>query len=628
MSADDKPSKRHSVSQTIRRSLRAEWATASLSSPRSSLEQAAPVQRRKDRRRLPAETARPLVALLRATSSSGSPEKQAEEWRFTPRRLHARTVLHKLSTAYHAQVVGLSSRRLSHLFQTNEYPQSDDPSTGQSALERKKKIESVHAQSWEMARQVGTYALNRMEVVDYLSRARWDAAAALRQIQMLLHARDGIVYGLDARVRLCGAVNSHASTCYIDSVVAALFGAQHAYDGLLYMRDLGSEAGNQLQAVCRLAVNHLRAGELIDGGLAEELRSALLRCGWLGGAGERYTQQDAGELYMFLMEALQMPFMPVEVRMLHGADDEAADSRMAAQRMLELALSDDDNGDNGMSPLRLQTLLERHFFDSRVENLERHLKTESATVRTNAWSVLSVYPFYTPQSEANDSNSARVAAEYPASAPLIVPMLLKRYRVDPQGAVIRIRRQVVAPVVVDTTDIFGLGGSSSEQYRLVLRSAVCHKGQSASSGHYISICTRLHDAPLPKATQNPEPGGLHGVPGMVRNHTMPSISNDLLPPVAARLRRRHSWPTTGCCPPLAMEPPPYLLREEPLVHAEGEILRFDDLDIGHGRVQRFALASHGAHQCMDEISRDGYMLFYELQRQGDDGCEPVAFDGV
>ncbi|KAJ2889650.1 hypothetical protein IWW38_004583, partial [Coemansia aciculifera] len=251
-----------------------------------------------------------------SVASSTAKDKQHSSWRHKPSSHHARKVLEKISLAYHRQAKEPLQQqqqrhrhhRLSHLFHTDEYPQSDDPSTSHHALERKKKIEVVYGQGLELARQLGTYALNRMEVAEYLSRTRWDSDAAFRRIQILYLTRDGVLYDIDPRVQLCGAVNSGGTTCYIDSLLVALFGAHNSSDGLLYMRgDLSGEASNQLQAVCRLIVNYLRTGELVDASLIEELRTALFQCGWLGDdnsrpPANRLTQQDVSELYLFLME--------------------------------------------------------------------------------------------------------------------------------------------------------------------------------------------------------------------------------------------------------------------------------------------------------------------------------------
>ncbi|KAJ2644589.1 hypothetical protein GGF44_000538 [Coemansia sp. RSA 1694] len=485
--------------------------------------------------------------------------------------------------------------------------------------------------------------------------------------------------------------------------------------------DLGDESANQLQAVCRLLVNYLRAGELIDANLVEELRTALFSCGWLGDdngrpPANRHTQQDASELYLFLMEKLQMPYLPLEVRMVHGADYDESDSRMVTQRVLEISLLDDadDGGGAGGRPLKLQELLENYFFDNRVEQLERNLKVKDsddkpkgpAKVRTNAWLILSMYPFYTPQSELGDNTAA-----YPADAPLVIPLLIKRYRVDSHGAVHRIRRSVMVPLTMDITSIVSQDSSrdnkdstlsayrprsrvlpmssglspppysSSEQYQLVLRSAICHKGLDTSSGHYVSLCMRLRAMRTDElwrsnVTQSTGSAAAPAARGVAKTLTMPASANSgamatemrVLQQLASHRSPGDSSQRRRSCPDLCSSflsdtqtsrvvldnvsnvdvssidastaltstssirhviravgkqqelPPPYDAQascdanksDERLTESR-EFVRFDDMDIEHGRVQRFS-TGEGRCQCLDEIERDGYLLFYVLQQ--------------
>ncbi|KAJ2616286.1 hypothetical protein H4S08_000845 [Coemansia sp. RSA 1365] len=505
-------------------------------------------------------------------------------------------------------------------------------------------------------------------------------------------AKTAVWQTADTQVRLRGAANSRGTTCYIDSLLVALFGAHGSFDGLLYTRELGSSDATQLQALCRLVVNYLRAGDVVDAWMVEEVRSQLIRCGWQQEGGDAHAQHDASELYMFLAEKLQMPYLPLEMRIVHGADYEAADSRTVTHRMIELALPDE-----GERPLLLQELLESYFFDNRIESLERMLRDSNSAaqtpvaVHTNAWAMLAMHPFYTPQNEAADHASALLAAEYPSDAPVVVPLLLKRYSVDRHGAVRRSSRRVIAPMVLDITNIVSEGGGVAmnmqdskgvpppaapmqavvrhdeafaetlpppyEQratFRLVLRSVVCHKGANANAGHYVTFCTRLRQpfpaevaqrrthadrAPIlrartvsPKDTlsaTNPPPRRTDILPRHTdilpqRSDTF-SHNNGLPPPLPPRnpggrlLNRRHSWAQ----PVAASSTCPWSSANNSTPDAGiGELLRFDDMDIAHDRVQYFS-SPDGARHCMDEISHDGYLLFYALQRVEDE-VNPTA----
>ncbi|KAI9501944.1 hypothetical protein BX070DRAFT_236218 [Coemansia spiralis] len=722
VSSADKQSRRRTVTSTIRQSLRTEWQALSAQRPSPDLPAERPGSKHRKhrwqkhaRKDEDGQAARTLIELLRP-SDHKTPRVDAGE---TRRR----------------RLVWRLGRTPEHWLRRSAYPQSD-PSAGQSALERRKKIDTTHRQARRLAEG---RLVTRIEAASFLSNAQWDVDRALRHVQLVLCTRDGILYDVGP---VQGVVNSGGTSCYIDAVFVALFGAQSSCDGLLYARDLGCPHANDLLAVCRLFVNFLRAGELIDTWLVEELRNALIACGWQAGGVAR-AQQDASELYLFLMDTLQMPYLPLEVRMVHGADYDAADCKVVTQRMLELAFPD-----AGSRPLLLQELLESYFFDNRVEQLERIL-SGGAKVRTNAWSFLSMYPFYTPQSETGRA----AASEYPEDAPVILPLLLKRYAMDSRGKVQRVDRRVIIPMVLDVTNIISMGDrhiaveggdKPSEQhaegaetartqpsdadadadadapppypakiqYRLVLRAAVCHKGASASTGHYVSFSTRLRLArpaeiarqmtwqALPgeaaladtrqhlPATSIWSPSGtigderpaqmaksmanLSGACGIARWPTFTPAStflhkaqaDDVEEVGGAKLARRHSWPLLagraggahegalaaradgllggpetmlayeaqirgsaadwanyamtmnlggpdpGDSPSETMPPAYPQCSSAPML---GELLRFDDMDIANGRVQYFS-TGEGGRRCMDELSRDGYLLFYALQR--------------
>ncbi|KAJ2081974.1 hypothetical protein H4R24_001953 [Coemansia sp. RSA 988] len=660
------------LKRTIRRSLKTEWTTSATGSQRSSVYSTEETTSGGSGQTVDREAEeRSLVELLQpAAAIESDDESKAVTWQTEERqqsrrkRHHGWNLLRKLGAL---NLTGRRRRRRVLWTAADEYPESDDPLTGQTDRQRESSVDTVFRDGQYMARQLGTAALRRVEVSRLLAQTHWDTDAALRQLQILLSTRNGIVYTVDTQVRLRGAVNSRGTTCYIDSLLVALFGAHGSFDGLLYARELGDSSATQLQALCRLAVNHLRAGDLVDAWMVEELRSQLIRSGWQQGGGDAHAQHDASELYMFVAEKLQMPYLPLEVRIVHGADYDAADSRMVTHRMVELALPDDDE----KRPLLLQELLESYFFDNRIESLERMLRDCSATaqspvaVHTNAWAMLAMHPFYTPQSEMGDNTSALLAAEYPTDAPVVVPLLLKRYAVNNSGVVRRSSRRVIAPMVLDVTNIISEGSADVMQdpkgppppdapvrvsvrhdeayaeaspppyeqratFRLVLHSAICHKGSRASAGHYVAFCTRLRQ-PLPAEIARRRHRQLDPAP-IARARTVPSREAmsamepspqhaELPPPLPPRRSpgdrlhtRCHSWPhlssaTTAC---------PWSADSNGAPDAGiGELLRFDDMDIAHDRVQYFS-SPDDARRCMDEIARDGYLLFYALQRVEDD----------
>ncbi|KAJ2453952.1 hypothetical protein EV183_001908 [Coemansia sp. RSA 2336] len=561
--------RRQTIKRTIRRSLKTDSATSD--------------DRDTEQRRVKphhlfrhgAETERSLVELLQPTCALQ--QMAREEEKHAEKRLGWH-MLKRLGTMYPRQK---TKRGL--LWKRDEYPASDDAQTAQKG--HKHDCERVYRDAVLMAQQQGTQALNRKEIRRVLEQAQADTQAALRRVDLLLKTRDGIVLPVDPTVQLRGAENA-GDTCYLDSIVVALFAAHTSCDGLLFMRDLGDRDANGVQALCRLLTNFLRAGELVSADMMEQLRAQLVKCGWPGAHG----QQDAGELFLFLMQTLQMPFLPLEMRMVHGADSDANDSRVVTQRAIELALPSEDNGHE----VGLQQLLAKHFFDNRIEQLERELHMDvdaPVRVRTGAWAVLAMHPFYTPQSEMGSDGAS---AEYPDNAPLVVPLLLKRYQAGPD-AVRRAGRHVAVPLQMDATEIISTHVASDSKdraattpvqrtqasdqapppysaamrYRLELQAAVCHKGSSTSSGHYVALVRA---------------SGLGAAPGR-----------------QMRRRRRHSWPRLDA--------------HAPVCDGAGEFVRLDDLEVAHGRARRV-----GQAQALAEMGADGYVLLYRLQPANAEDC--------
>ncbi|KAJ1856860.1 hypothetical protein LPJ73_002124, partial [Coemansia sp. RSA 2703] len=222
-------------SRSIRQKILGEHTTASSqkSSPLSSL-QAARISTVTDARDVSnGEQVRTLSEMLRPTHNLEDDNATVAEQPLRSSGHHARRILRKLG-AGHSMAAGLATHKR-HLFGSrwnDEYPQSDEPSTGLGLIERRRTLDMVHQQGKQIARDLGTHKLRRLETSMFLSRAQWDANAAVRMIQAVLCARDGIVYDLDPSCKLRGAVNSHGTSCYIDSVMVALFGAQQSCDGL------------------------------------------------------------------------------------------------------------------------------------------------------------------------------------------------------------------------------------------------------------------------------------------------------------------------------------------------------------------------------------------------------------
>ncbi|KAJ1974060.1 hypothetical protein H4R34_004861 [Dimargaris verticillata] len=453
-------------------------------------------------------------------------------------------------------------------------------------------------------------ALSEQEIRHCLFHFDGNSSEAIEYLEDLSLAFDGVVWPVDPLVRLRGAPNSRGTSCYLDSLFFAMFALHTAFDGLLFVRDEGSEPVHRLKISCRLLVNQLRQGKLVPALTVERVRSDLRLCGWqrsegggltppsaelpqpivtgvsrpfLAPPGE--TQEDACELFLFLTTKLGLPFLPFEVRLHHGGDRTLDDERFVAERMVQLCIpedSDDDDGPNdpshsGLSanaahpavdplwgsppplplaaqkPLHLKDILLHHFYNNKVEDLQRpvyHKELGQKMQATDAWSMLELFPFYGPQNETGDILTAS-SVEFPDCA-VVLPLMLKRYHVHPlTGALVKQRRPIAIPHVMEFTQFvnaatddtatlapsspdalypsnepmslhrastavalnerqeypsaFGREGASGPsgrpEYHLVLKAAVCHKGSAPTSGHYITyVAQEAGQTTLPDLT--------------------------------------------------------------------------------------------------------------------------------
>ena len=98
----------------------------------------------------------------------------------------------------------------------------------------------------------------------------------MQLLTLLNDTLEGTIYECKEDLVLYGAENRESVTCYLDSILFAMFARLNNFEGLLY--DLYDDAPRKrLASVLRLWVNMLRRGKLITTDIVgRELRSCLL----------------------------------------------------------------------------------------------------------------------------------------------------------------------------------------------------------------------------------------------------------------------------------------------------------------------------------------------------------------
>ncbi|KAI5954687.1 hypothetical protein KGF54_002463 [Candida jiufengensis] len=111
-------------------------------------------------------------------------------------------------------------------------------------------------------------------------------------------------------------------------------------------------------------------------------------------------------------------------------------------------------------------------------------------VNLPAWMFLRLLPFYTDDNVATDDleSAAKSSKEFANRRP-ILPICLKRYEfVSGDSAGTRSQKRIIIPPFIDLPDFVADDiDEPACSFRLILESAVCHRGKSIESGHFISV---------------------------------------------------------------------------------------------------------------------------------------------
>ena len=104
--------------------------------------------------------------------------------------------------------------------------------------------------------------------------AKGDTEKAFDFLLLLKESEQGIIVDYDPNVKLLGAVNREGVSCYLDSVLFAMFARSGSFEAILY-NNFEDEPRKRLVILLRVWVNMLRLGKLITVDIvsSEHLRS-------------------------------------------------------------------------------------------------------------------------------------------------------------------------------------------------------------------------------------------------------------------------------------------------------------------------------------------------------------------
>jgi uncharacterized UBP type Zn finger protein len=171
------------------------------------------------------------------------------------------------------------------------------------------------------------------------------------------------------------------------------------------------------------------------------------------------------------------------------------------------------------SKIKLEDILLDYFYNSVITGVKRQVERRMSLARSNskttntidpekkqpisvpqaseeevtAWQVLELIPFYSATNEQGESIQTQSDASFPDTH-IILPIVLKRYQYDHAGGSTKLSRRVEIPSTIDFNRFVNQNFDDPTcptcgqmiDWTLHIKSAVCHKGNSPSSGHYIA----------------------------------------------------------------------------------------------------------------------------------------------
>lgn len=107
-----------------------------------------------------------------------------------------------------------------------------------------------------------------------------------------------------------------------------------------------------------------------------------------------------------------------------------------------------------------------------------------------AWMLLRLLPFYTDDNDVDNSNesTARNSKEFVCRRP-VLPICLKRYSFDATEQLAnRSNKRIIIPPVIELPSFVAddVDDPDTGGFKLILESALCHRGTTIASGHFVS----------------------------------------------------------------------------------------------------------------------------------------------
>lgn len=191
-----------------------------------------------------------------------------------------------------------------------------------------------------------------------------DPQRAIELVTAFRDAVDGILVPVvndrNMYQRIRGANNAQGISCYVDSLLVAMFARLDSFEPILYKTFEQDDKKENLAIMLRLYVNLLRSGKLITTDVTKCLLDTVFNAGWKP-TYKACEQQDTIELFDFITEKLSMPLLTLKVEIAHaGQEEKEDDHKFINERMLHVPIP----GTPRDPAISLEECLEQYFANS------------------------------------------------------------------------------------------------------------------------------------------------------------------------------------------------------------------------------------------------------------------------
>ncbi|KAF2429069.1 cysteine proteinase [Tothia fuscella] len=281
--------------------------------------------------------------------------------------------------------------------------------------------------------------------IEYALRSPSVAGNSDKAFELLMLYRDavhGSIRAVNPDVHMVGAINREYVTCYLDSLLFAMFGRVDSFERILSDNNTLDHEKKELAVVLRLWINMLRTGKLITVDIVwhfsvrdpnaadlcqtQRLQETLKECGWPEAALLR--QQDVSEAFTFITGQLNLPLLTLKMDVYHTGKEDKDDHRIVRERLLEVSISEPP--EDG-SPIKLEDCLE-NYFNNKIE-VKRHLQRRAtlSSIRPGSMDKGQVLHVETAEIRPGSPSSMRASDSSPVPpGPSLVRPVNMRTRAD------------------------------------------------------------------------------------------------------------------------------------------------------------------------------------------------------